>query len=70
MKIKKQIGVIVTVEDKKYSEEERIKMLLEYFCLLGDWRAKEIFNKELKTKLDHEDLALIVKLKHILAKFY
>ena len=70
MKIKKQIGVIVTVEDKKYSEEKRIKMLLEYFCLLGDWRAKEIFNKDLKTKQDHEDLTLIIKLKHILSKFY
>lgn len=70
MKIKKQIGVIVTVENKTYSEDERIKMLLEYFCLLGDWRTNEIFKKEIKTKQDHEDLNLIVKLKHILTKFY
>lgn len=70
MKIKKQIGVIITVENKTYSEKERLKMLLEYLCLLGDLRAKEIFNKDLKTKQDHEDLILIVKLKHILTKFY
>ena len=70
MKIKKQIGVIVTVENKIYSEDERIKMLLEYFCLLSDWRANEIFKKEIKTKQDLEDLNLIVKLKHILTKFY
>ena len=70
MRIKKKIGIIVTVENKTYSEKEKIKMLLEYFCLLGDWQASKIFKKEVKTEQDHEDLKLITKLKYLLAKLY
>ena len=46
MKIRKKFNLIIKFDDKPYTEEEKAKIMYDYFALLANWRAKKIFNKK------------------------
>ena len=56
MKFRKKPNLIITIEDKEYSLQEKAKIMYEYFALLANWKAKEIFNKKSITQQEREEL--------------
>lgn len=65
MKIRKKFNVIIKFDDKPYTEEEKAKIMYEYFALLANWRAKEIFNKKSITQQEREELKVLAEIKKI-----
>lgn len=65
MKFRKKPNLIITIEDKEYSLQEKAKIMYEYFALLANWRAKEIFNKKSITQQEREELKVLAEIKKI-----
>ena len=65
MKIRKKFNVIIKFDDKPYTEEEKAKFMYDYFALLANWRAKEIFNKKSITQQEREELKVLAEIKKI-----
>ena len=65
MKIRRNYNVIIKFDEKPYSEEEKVKIMYEYFALLANWRAKEIFNKKSITQQEREELKVLAEIQNI-----
>ena len=65
MKIRKKFNVIIKFDDKPYTEEEKAKIIYDYFALLANWRAKEIFNKKSITQQELEELEVLADIQKI-----
>ena len=65
MKFRKKPNLIITIEDKEYSLQEKAKIMYEYFALLANWRAKEIFSKKSITQQEREKLEVLAEIQKI-----
>ena len=65
MKFRKKPNLIITIEDKEYSLQEKAKIMYEYFALLANWKAKEIFNKKSITQQERGELEVLAEIKKI-----
>ena len=65
MKFRKKPNLIITIEDKEYSLQEKAKIMYEYFALLANWTAKEIFNKKYISQQKREELKVLAEIKKI-----
>ena len=65
MKIRRNYNVIIKFDEKSYSEEEKVKIMYEYFALLANSRAKEIFNKKSITQQEREELEVLAEIQKI-----